>query len=348
MRETTISTNRKLREIKAKLLCLKRLHGIPFSGKMRFLTITVFGEILRTRIRGSLGLRIVEISLTERCQCRCRHCFAASQQALSVENELSTERVKILIDDLSQLGVPEICFSGGEPLLRKDILELVSHAHRKGVVVRLITNGILLNEQMIVKLKRAGLNWCSVSIDSSVPETHDGFRQYTGCYNKAIEGLELLVRHKVPCNIITVARKNLLYSGELEEIIIIGRRIGVTNVRINFPVPMGRFKNQDNQTLDLEERERVRELLRYGNVVLESPNEGTRCTAAVTKVNILSNGNVTPCVFVPLSYGNILEKKFFEIWESMAEFNQQFKVNGQCPMCIPLLRERMLHIEEKQ
>ena len=200
---------------------------------------------------------------------------------------------------------------------------------------------------MVVGLKNAGLNWCSLSIDSPKSEVHDAFRRYPGCYGKVMQGLKLLIKNKVPCSIITVARKELIYSGELEEIVKIGRRIGVTVVRINFPVPIGRLINKDNQTLNVKDRERVRELLRYGNVVMESPSEGIKCTAAVTKINILPNGNVTPCVFVPLSYGNIRESRFFGIWNSMAEYNQQFKINGQCTMCDPVLRERVVSAAEK-
>ena len=337
-----------LAKYNAQLLSLKRLNGLPFSKKIHYVANGIIGEALRTRTFGSLGLRLVEISLTDHCQCRCGHCFAATKQPLPEGDELDTSQVKLLINNLSELGVSEVCFSGGEPLLRHDILEIVSYAHNKGLVVRLITNGILLNEQMVADLKRAGLNWCSLSIDSPKSEAHDAFRRYSGCYDKVIEGLKLLIKKKMPCSIITVARKELLHSGELEEIVKIGQRIGVTVVRINFPVPIGRFMNQNNQTLNLEEREKVRELMRYGNVVMEAPSEGTTCTAAVTKVNILTNGNVTPCVFVPRSYGNIHVKRISEIWKSMAEYSKQFKVSGKCPMCDSSQRERICSAAEKQ
>jgi MoaA/NifB/PqqE/SkfB family radical SAM enzyme len=340
--------NRKLKKFKGELLSLKRLNGLPLNKKLGYVSNAILGETLRTRTFGALGLRVVEISLTDRCQCRCGHCFAANQKPLDEKDELTTNTIKLLIDDLSQMGVTEVCFSGGEPLLRHDILEIVCYAHIKGLVARLITNGILLNEHMVANLKCAGLNWCSLSMDSPRSQAHDTFRRYLGCYDKVIEGLRLLVKYKVPCSIITVARKELLYSGELEEIVKLGQRIGVTVVRINFPVPIGRFMNQDNQTLNSEEREKVRDLLRYGNVVMEAPSEGTKCTAAVTKVNILPNGNVTPCVFVPLSYGNIHERRFSEIWKLMKEFSKQFKVNGQCPICDSSQRERIFTAAEQQ
>ena len=327
---------------------LKRLNGLPLSKKFRYLSNAVSGEILRTRTVGAFGMRLVDISLTDRCQCRCGHCFAATQQPLPENEELTTARVKMLIDDLAEMGITEVCFSGGEPLLRRDILELVSYAHEKHLVARLITNGILLDERMVVDLKRAGLSWCSISIDSPKPAVHDSFRRYPGCFEKAVAGLKMLIKHKVACSIIAVARRELIWSGELEEIVNLGREIGVAVVRINFPVPIGRFINQQNQTLNLEERTEVRKLLRYGNVTMESPGWSTKCTTTVTKVNILPNGNVTPCVFVPLSYGNIRERRFAEIWKSMAEYNTQYKVNGKCPMCDPVLNDRIFRAAEER
>jgi len=323
------------------LLNLKRLNNFSFSKKLLYVFNAILGEVLRTRTFGTLGLRLVEVSLTDRCQCRCGHCFASTKQSLSANDEFTTAEVKALIDNLSELGVSEICFSGGEPLLRHDILELVAHARKKHMVARLITNGILLDERMVIGLKGAGLTWCSLSIDSPISEEHDVFRQYPGCFDKVITGLKLLVKHNVACSIITVARRELIHSGKLEDIVKLGQRIGVTVVRINFPVPIGRFLNQNNQTLTFDEREEVRKLLRYGNVTMEAPNEGTRCTAAVTKVNILPSGKITPCVFVPLSYGNIRELSFSQIWENMSNFNTQYKVRGQCPMCDPIMCDRI-------
>lgn len=340
---------RDFNKLKAELKCLSRLKGLSIPLKIRYILSTTLGETLRTRLFNSLGLRLVEISLTDRCQCRCGHCFAANQQPLPEKDELSTFKVTNLIDDLSKSGVTEVCFSGGEPLLRNDILDLISYSHRKGMVARLITNGILLSEQKVVDLKNAGLNWCSVSIDSSEATIHDAFRRYSGCYEKAIKGLRMLVKYKVPCNIITVARRELLYSGQLEKIVKIGKQIGVTVVRINFPVPIGRFINKDSAILNIEEREEVRKLLDCGDVVMENPKEGTKCTAAVTKINILPSGDVTPCVFVPLPYGNIRERDFFSIWKAMAEYNNKYKFNGQCSMCDPILRERIYNaIEENK
>ena len=194
---------------------------------------------------------------------------------------------------------------------------------------------------LVVALKRAGLGWCSVSLDGPTPAIHDAFRRHPHCFERATDALRHLVRHDVPCNIVTVARRELVESGKLDDIVKLGEDLGVSVVRINFPVPLGRFKEQNNQVLTLAEREEVRKLLRYGNTTMELPREKTTCKAGVTKVNVLPNGDVTPCVFVPVPYGNIRKDSFEDIWKSMRDFSRSFRISGQCPACDPAMNARI-------
>ena len=338
----------RIKKYQAQALNLKRLNGLPLSVKMPYLANALFGELLRIRTFGTLGLRLVEISLTDRCQCGCPHCYAEENADHLKEKELSTDQVKSLLREAKDLGATEIIFTGGEPLLRSDLLELVDFTHRSRMVVRLITNGILLSEELVMDLKKAGLNWCSISIDSPDPETHDIFRRYPGSFNNAMEGFRLLKQHRIPCSIITVARKELIHTGDLEKIVDLGKQIGATLVRINFPVPIGRFREQLEQVLDYSEREKVRELLKSGFVSMESPSEETRCTAAVTKINIRPNGDVAPCVFIPLTIGNIRESSLADIWKVMKNYIKIYATKGQCPMCDPALRQRLYEAAEKK
>ena len=158
-----------------------RLQGLSPLNKLRYLLRIVIGETILSRVFGKFALRIVEISLTDHCQCICSHCFAARN---APEDELSCEEVETLLDELSHIGVQEILFSGGEPLLHPNIFAIIDFAVKKGFLVRLITNGILLDEKMVVALKQAGLGWCSLSLDGPTPEIHDAFRGYPGCFEK--------------------------------------------------------------------------------------------------------------------------------------------------------------------
>lgn len=330
-----------INKIKADILSLKRLNNVSLRRRLLYIINGVFGEVLRKRLFGVFGLRLIEISLTDRCQCMCQHCYAAQECAFGHNEELNQEEVFALLDDIVTTGGTEVIFSGGEPLLREDILTLVYYAHKKGLVVRLITNGILLNEALVGSLKKAGLSWCSISIDSPYASEHDVFRSYEGCFEKAINGLRLLVEYRIPCSIIAVARKEIIRNGDLERIVKLGKQLGVTVVRINFPVPIGKYADSSDQVLSLEERTEVRNLLRYGYVTMESPKEKTKCTAGITKLNVMTNGDVTPCVFVPIPYGNIRQDKLSDIWEAMDRYVTEYMAEGQCIMCDPFLSAKL-------
>ena len=130
-----MSALKRLNRFRVVPLHSKRLSGLPLRRKVRYVATAAFGELMRQRAFASSGLRLVEISLTDRCQCRCEHCFSATADPCLPEDELSTAEVRSLLDDLSSMGVTEVCFSGGEPLLRDDILDLVRHASRKSLGV---------------------------------------------------------------------------------------------------------------------------------------------------------------------------------------------------------------------
>jgi MoaA/NifB/PqqE/SkfB family radical SAM enzyme len=324
---------------------VKRIQGLSPLNKLRCLLRIVMGETIISYVFGGFALRLVEISLTDRCQCSCGHCFAARK---APEDELSCAEVETLLNELSHMGVTEILFSGGEPLLHPDILPLIDFAVKKGFLVRLITNGILLDENMVVALKQAGLGWCSLSLDGPTPEIHDAFRGYPGCFEKVVNGLNLLVKHDIPCSIVTVARRDLIKSKGLENIVKLGADLGVQVVRIQFPVPLGRYKHQRNEVLTLDERQEVRKLIRYGNVTMESPHETSTCKAAITKVYILPNGDIMPCAFVPLSYGNIRKDRFMNVWKAIRSFTRLYKTRGKCPVCDPVKCHSIFEAAEAQ
>jgi MoaA/NifB/PqqE/SkfB family radical SAM enzyme len=322
----------------------RRVAGRPWSRQAYYVLNTFIGETLRTRTIGTLGLRLVGIDLTDRCQCGCVHCYAAKPAAECAE--LTVDEVRSVIDQAAAMRATEVSFSGGEPLLHKDAVDLVRYAHRKGMVSKINTNGVLLSRDRIHALQEAGLNWCAVSLDSARPHVHDELRKFPGCCNRVIDGLKMLVECGIPCSITTYVTKQDVYTDHLSEIVALGHTLGVSQVRINFPVPMGRFEDRQDLVLTHEEREEIRKLLRDEIVSMEAPRAGTRCTAGVTTLTVKANGDVTPCVFVPLPYGNIRSHSLREIWRAMAEFDRMHKPDGQCPYSEPAFRERMWKLDE--
>ncbi len=130
---------------------------------------------------------VVVWNVGRRCNLRCRHCYSGSGDR-AYEGELDTAEGLALIDDLAGFGVPVILFSGGEPLLRPDILQLIAHAGRRGVRSVLSTNGTLITPELSRRLKDLALSYVGISLDG-LEQTHDRFRGATGAFRQALEGL---------------------------------------------------------------------------------------------------------------------------------------------------------------
>ena len=130
---------------------------------------------------------VVVWNTTRRCNLKCIHCYAHAKD-IPFDNELTTEEGKRLIDDLAGFGVPVILFSGGEPMVRKDLPELAGYAVNKGIRAVISTNGTLITAEKAKILKDIGLSYVGVSLDG-MEEIHDRFRGVKGAFRKAMEGI---------------------------------------------------------------------------------------------------------------------------------------------------------------
>jgi 12,18-didecarboxysiroheme deacetylase len=130
---------------------------------------------------------VVVWNVTRRCNLRCVHCYAhAKDQAAA--GELTTEQGKSLLDDLAAFGVPVVLFSGGEPLVRKDLPELASYAVAKGMRAVISTNGTLISASSARMLKEIGLSYVGISLDG-MQEVNDRFRAVPGAFQAALDGI---------------------------------------------------------------------------------------------------------------------------------------------------------------
>ncbi len=136
----------------------------------------------------ALNRPIVVYNCLRSCNLRCIHCYA---HATAEENEdiLSTEEAKGMIDSCADFGCPVMLFSGGEPLLRKDLFELIHYATEKGMRTTLSTNGTLITRELAKELATCKMGYVGISLDG-MEETHDKFRRVKGSWKKAIEGIE--------------------------------------------------------------------------------------------------------------------------------------------------------------
>ncbi len=288
------------------------------------------GTYVRRTLAGRSPPVTATLACTFRCQCSCVHCFAAVEGRDTLD-ELTTEEAKSALDQAAALGTLQVIFSGGEPLLRDDLSDLVAHAHALGMLTRVSTNGALLTRDRVGELKRAGLTQCGISIDDPDPAVHDRLRGLPGLFARAMEGIGHLREFGIFCKVLACASRRNVTDG-LERIIDMGRRLGVTSVYLLTPVAAGRWAGAHDEVLSEDEAARVRGLLDPTFVHMELPTAGSNCCAySRGTFYIGASGDVTPCPYVPYALGNLRTEPLADIWRRHV-CALDLRTYGTCPL----------------
>ena len=146
--------------------------------------------------------RIIAWEITRSCNLSCAHCRASAEFGY-YSGELSLEQIKATIDDIVTISNPIIILTGGEPLMRPDIWEIVDYAHEKGAMPVIGTNATLITEDIAQKMSDHGIPRISVSVDFPTAEDHDRFRGEPGCFDATIAGIKMAKAHGVGVQINT-------------------------------------------------------------------------------------------------------------------------------------------------
>jgi MoaA/NifB/PqqE/SkfB family radical SAM enzyme len=202
---------------------------------------------LSNRVEGFARPYVISWNLTYRCNLACEHCYldAGPKPLVGTENfadrsELGTEECFRVIDDIAAFA-PECLtiLTGGEPLLRRDILEIVRRAAERGLWVVVGTNGVRITRNVAKRLAEAGARGLSLSLDALDPDCHDRFRMVRGAWQNTVEGAEILNRTGLPFIVQTTAGSHNL--GELDAIADFAHdRLAAKVWNLYFLVPTGR------------------------------------------------------------------------------------------------------------
>ena len=179
---------------------------------------------------------IVVWNITRRCNLRCVHCYNDSGLGKSAD-EMTTEKAKAVIDDLARFAVPSILFSGGEPLMRHDLFELIEHAIGKGVRTVISTNGTLIAEDTAKQIKQLGVSYVGISLDG-IGAINDQFRGVTGAFEQAVQGIRNCQRAGVRVGLrLTLTQRNVQ---DIEGLFEFFEAEGIERVCFYHLVPSGR------------------------------------------------------------------------------------------------------------
>jgi radical SAM protein len=191
--------------------------------------------------------------VTQACDLACVHCRASAQPDRH-PMELSTDEGKRLIDQIAALKVPVFVLTGGDPIKRPDLFELIGHARSAGVRVSLTPSATpLLTREIVVRLKEAGLARLAVSLDGASAATHDAFRGMAGSYRRTLDAVQWANEAGLPVQInTTFSRRNM---AELDDLAALIGSLQITLWSVFFLVPTGRGKLND--LLNADEFEQV-------------------------------------------------------------------------------------------
>jgi 12,18-didecarboxysiroheme deacetylase len=200
---------------------------------------------------------VVVWNMTRRCNLKCVHCYAHALEEDGAD-DISTERGKALIDDLAAYGSPVMLFSGGEPLVRKDLTELAKHAVSKGMRAVISTNGTLITKDKARELKEVGLSYVGISVDGG-QEVHDRFRKVPGSFKKAVQGIENCQAEGLKVGLrFTINKRN---QGEVPVLFDLVRDLEVPRICFYHLVYSGRGSELIKEDLDHAETRAVVDLI---------------------------------------------------------------------------------------
>jgi len=298
----------------------------------------------------------VTYAVTYACPCNCEFCsadrFNKARGGSSDRKVLNTDEAKRAIDACVDLGCTNITFTGGEPMTRKDFFELVEHVPKDKAIALMFTSGFYLNEENAARLKEAGIYSVMVSLDSINPETHEKFRRTPGLFNRAWEGAKLLRDAGVLVGISTHASHENIADGSLELLLRKAGDEGFNEITIFDSMPTGKWLHNESVILTPDERRIVLDLAgKYARMEggpgviaqswINSPI-GSGCFAGFFQFYLSAYGDVNPCDFHPITFGNIRDKPLEELWEDMIS-HPEYKVRKwNCRMQSPAFRDKYI------
>lgn len=296
----------------------------------------------------------VDFAVTFKCNAKCQHCSLAADyyEETQQSRDMSTETILCIIDELANSGVMMIGFTGGEAILREDIFEIIKYCSQKGILTAIASNGLALTKDVIDELIYCHIGSLFVSLDHYEESIHEHIRGQRGVFAGVVGAIEYCVLKKIPITVgITPMKDNFK---EIEKTIEFISLLGVETINISNFVPTGRGVAQYDLSPD-EWKELYIKLnkciKKYPHIrfqihdvkrnILEKLSESREdeyigCTAGYAHCYILPNGDVRPCVMLPVNLGNILEESLQTILQKYQESDMVInkeKLEGKCGKC---------------
>ncbi|SHJ58278.1 radical SAM additional 4Fe4S-binding SPASM domain-containing protein [Desulfatibacillum alkenivorans DSM 16219] len=285
-----------------------------------------FLQGLRSIIKNKPWPVVTNFAVTAKCCCNCWHCSFADRDK---KDKLTLDVMKNAVKQVQDLGASVIGLTGGEPLLRKDLEEIIASIDERSMPI-MFTTGFELTRERVRDLKKAGLKIPVISLDHYTPEIHDKGRNRKGMFDTALKAIELFKSEGFYTAVSFVPSRELVSDRkEIFKVMRFFKHIGVNDMRLTSPILAGKLTEHPDDLLTKENVQTIFEIQKQSTKTPGLPGvfaydyfESKHfygCGAGYNYMFIDSQGNVCPCDFTMLSLGNILERPLADIWEETSK-----------------------------
>jgi len=322
---------------------------IIFSSWAPPIPSTAFDRLISAQIASVLKKRVPDqssIGITMRCPNKCIHCGAAD---IIADPELSLDEVNRVVDESIELGSYLISFDGGEPMLRHDLADMVRHVDKSRAIATSFSSGYGLTPEKAKELKAAGLYAVRISIDSPRQEEHERVRGRVGSYDDAMKGIDNALAAGILTDMFVVVSPDNI--DELEDFYTLAENKGMHEMSLYEIIAVGRWLDHEDETIGPNDVDRLGRFQKDKNKFRDGPRitafpffmgpDMFGCFAGRRWVHITSGGDVLPCAYTPLKFGNIRDEPLKDIWKRMGKTYR--KTPPSCLMRDKEFRNRYIH-----
>jgi MoaA/NifB/PqqE/SkfB family radical SAM enzyme len=312
-------------------------------------------NFLRNRLFDRRTPMAATLALTDACQLSCTHCSAALRP--KDKAPLDTVTWRRVINECVDLGTSVVTFTGGEPLLRRDILELISAVPKDRAVAEFFCNGLEASPERLAELRAAGAYGIHLSLDDPDEAEHDRGRGREGVFKAVAQAARAARAAGLLVGLSTYATDHSVDAKKLTRVAALGEEWGVSEISVFDGIRTGRLLRGCEPLLDAEHKRRLiaesRTLNRVHRgrlrVITQSWTNSRRgfslligCLAGNLQLHITPQGDLTPCDFTPLSFGNVHDAPVADLWWSMLAHPAYEKRSLRCRMQSPEFRARYI------
>ncbi|OKY78070.1 MAG: Radical SAM superfamily enzyme [Candidatus Methanohalarchaeum thermophilum] len=302
---------------------------IPSEPFKRAIKAEIKSRIFNENIPEAVSMNI------SACTLNCEEC-----NILGEGSQLETKLIKDFMDEVQEMGAISLGFAEGDPLLRDDLFELIEHVDKDKSTVSVFTPGPLMDDETASKLKEKGVHSVITGIKSPIPSEHNKARGKKRAFQDAINCMETCVDKGLNVSMHTHVKPSLVEEGKITEIYELAKKTDVHELTLWESHPTWSYKDKTSLILSESHRNKLTKLYKkwnktegpriFYNHVFES-EDMFGCMAGKRWLNLIHDGTLTPCTYVPISFGNIKEEKVETIWQRMQE-SDAIQCGEKCKM----------------